>query len=424
MTCYISYINFTREWDVNSTTYQVWTDTPSHCWARLTNTPPRLVRKTTIIRGLRQMDHVGFKFSAYTDHEQIEPGDSLSHTFFLTPWSLCQSKYIYIWGSKAGEVCKSTSPSIRFHHPAARSPTFHPLTPIPLTIPGTNYNWADFDLSPWLGLNATGAIVRIHNTSPGVRPWGIRMKGSTDDRAGDMSGFNACWGIIGVDVAQKIQFYNVHLMPDKVELHLVGYTTPPTYLRTNAFPIATTIPNNTWTTIDLTTNLRKRSFGVIVEIDNPAKTTFNWGIRPTGSPDERIAPSYNYKNQFCAIVGCGEAKQIDCYRQSPSIQFFLQGEIGPDEGFIHKAYDITPTPLSDMTPLIPLPTGGLLEGYRDNPATTFHLTGYASGVLNFGFVEICAPAGGDVGIQMKDNPIFGLFSATSHIWALQNGLSP
>ncbi|MBA7655924.1 hypothetical protein ES703_63835 [subsurface metagenome] len=68
------------------------------------------------------MDDVRFCFDVYDDFEQDEDGDTLIHTFSLVDWPICVTKWLYLWGSRAGVVCVSTSVPLHFHRTAPLFP--------------------------------------------------------------------------------------------------------------------------------------------------------------------------------------------------------------------------------------------------------------------------------------------------------------
>ncbi len=68
------------------------------------------------------MDDVRFCFDVFDDFEQTEDGDTLIHTFSLVDWPICVTKWLYLWGSRAGVVCVSTSVPFHFHRTAPLFP--------------------------------------------------------------------------------------------------------------------------------------------------------------------------------------------------------------------------------------------------------------------------------------------------------------
>lgn len=56
------------------------------------------------------MGDVYYCFTAYQDIEQEEAGDTLTHTFIMSDWPACESRWFYLWGTIAGEASPSESP--------------------------------------------------------------------------------------------------------------------------------------------------------------------------------------------------------------------------------------------------------------------------------------------------------------------------
>jgi len=92
------------------------TDVPCHLYARVTAEVPRIHTKPMLRRGVAYSTDLRFCFVAYEDIEQLEPGDTTSHTFSKSSWPFCFTKYVYFWGYQDGEVCKSTSPFFMYHN--------------------------------------------------------------------------------------------------------------------------------------------------------------------------------------------------------------------------------------------------------------------------------------------------------------------
>lgn len=294
-----------------------------------------------------------------------------------------------------------------------------PLTPVKIADGGTNYDWTDIDLSVFgVPAGATGAIVHIHNISSGVRPWGVREKGSTDTNFGDMSGDAHCWGMIGIDANRKLQFKNLTAFPDKVEMYLVGYTKAGVAFFVNGVLSGLGLPNNSWQVLDLSASVPAGALGVIVEVFVNVSGTYNYGLRKNGSSDNRITPSLNKHNQFTAIIGCDTDRKIEIYKQVANVLFYLLGYITDGATFLLNATDITPVPVGSWADLAPLPGGGgVMQGYRVNVAQRFFLTGYESSGL-MGFVELIGSGGLTMGLRKKGDTLPAFHPVNDHIWGI------
>lgn len=94
----------------------VTTDIACHLFCRLTLEKPRIHIKTGIRRGYSFAEDLRFCFVVYDDNEQLEPGDTFTHTWFKPSWGYCITKYCYFWGYVSGEVAVSTSPPFSHHN--------------------------------------------------------------------------------------------------------------------------------------------------------------------------------------------------------------------------------------------------------------------------------------------------------------------
>ena len=93
------------------------TDVPCHLWARMTWTPPRRHTTPSYVRGLLLTGDVRFCFVVYEDNEQIEAGDTLTHTWIKDSWPICQTRWFYFVGSIDGAPVVSETCFFEFHYP-------------------------------------------------------------------------------------------------------------------------------------------------------------------------------------------------------------------------------------------------------------------------------------------------------------------
>ncbi|MBA7527947.1 hypothetical protein ES705_20129 [subsurface metagenome] len=116
MPCQIS----VRDIDFHSSTtgvrIRVTTDVPSHLFLRLSLKKPLVHMKPSIRRGVAFAEDVRFCFTVFEDNAQVEPGDTINHTWWKNNWPVCTTKWLYVWGSRAGEVCVSTTAPFKFHN--------------------------------------------------------------------------------------------------------------------------------------------------------------------------------------------------------------------------------------------------------------------------------------------------------------------
>jgi len=92
------------------------TDIPCHLWARNTAVPPVKHLRPVLRRGLQMHCDPDYCFVAYTDVEQLEPADTLIHSFVIIPWFAGITYWFYLHGQVAGQDSPSTSPEFPVTH--------------------------------------------------------------------------------------------------------------------------------------------------------------------------------------------------------------------------------------------------------------------------------------------------------------------
>lgn len=140
------------------------TDVPCHLYARMTTTKPikRKVgsrRRGTVIQG-----EVRYCFVVYEDNEQIESGDTLTHTWNKTPWPICETRWFYFIGSQGGAASVSETCIFSFHFQGVPSPTT--VFAYPNAIPSVSahaqgISWPACRVSPF----------QLLKVDYGVPPW-------------------------------------------------------------------------------------------------------------------------------------------------------------------------------------------------------------------------------------------------------------
>ncbi len=99
------------------------TNNPCHLTCYYTDKEPGSHRTSRNQRGLTLPWGVYYCFVAWQSVEQIEPGDTLTHTFEIPDWSYCQTKWLAFRGTVAGELSPSVSPIFQHHHPGVPLPS-------------------------------------------------------------------------------------------------------------------------------------------------------------------------------------------------------------------------------------------------------------------------------------------------------------
>lgn len=98
------------------------TDVVCSLTLRMTEKEARIHKQPILRRGLAVTEDIRFCFTVYTDTEQYEFGDTLSHTFYIPAWPPGQTRYFYFWGTVGGITSPSTSSIFSYTFPAAVQP--------------------------------------------------------------------------------------------------------------------------------------------------------------------------------------------------------------------------------------------------------------------------------------------------------------
>lgn len=100
------------------------TNNPCHLTCYISPYSPRKHRITAEKRGLPYIWYSYFCFVSYRPFEQLEAGDTLTHTFRISPWTKGQTLWFAIRGTIAGELAPSCSPLFEQRHPGMADFTF------------------------------------------------------------------------------------------------------------------------------------------------------------------------------------------------------------------------------------------------------------------------------------------------------------
>jgi len=239
------------------------------------------------------------------------------------------------------------------------------LTPSAIAMGNTVNTWIDMDVSASVPAGATGVVLHVRGAASSVRTFGVRKKGSTDDRTGLIqSNYSNAWTIVGVD---NDRVFQITRNANDTYLYLVGYTTDETSIFENSLEKVLGSAA-TWTDIDISADTgSNKAIGVIVEIKNTTSSSGNWGIRKKGSTDE-----YYYliiENGITwAFIGVDDNEVLELKVADVGIKAYVIGYFTKDVVFNTNGTDISLTQ-----------TGG----YYDLPALPSGATG--------GFIQVCGP---------------------------------
>jgi len=95
----------------------VYTNNPCHLWLRYTAVQWRKHITVKIERGAPIDKGARYCFVSYKDNEQLEEGDTLEHTFIKEPWTACETRWFYFFGTVGSINSPSESPIFSKHRP-------------------------------------------------------------------------------------------------------------------------------------------------------------------------------------------------------------------------------------------------------------------------------------------------------------------
>lgn len=253
-----------------------------------------------------------FCFTAYTDNEQEEAGDTTIHTFIKHNWPHCQTRYFYFIGTRFGLPSPSTTPVFEKHFNQAEAPPppehmdeLVSIEPQFYVFPGP-YVWTELDLSHIVHPDATGIIFSAINTDVGAERYlGLRAAGSAHDFISLQKRVNQTWGIIPLSADKKIDYWPGYM--GKEHFWVYGYTGPNVHFLEP--PVEITPPlNGVWTVKDLAA-LAPGAKAVILEAGAGIEMIFFLGARCNGSTDARTNGCYH----VWPIIKCDATQKIELY---------------------------------------------------------------------------------------------------------------
>ncbi|MBA7556280.1 hypothetical protein ES705_48980 [subsurface metagenome] len=90
----------------------------------------------------------------------------MEHTWWKKNWPVCTTKWLYVWGSRAGEVCVSTTAPFKYHNDG-----IEPLLPFQLLFlePWTEYIPGEIVFEPYF-IEYWGTLP-LHYGQYFLEPW-------------------------------------------------------------------------------------------------------------------------------------------------------------------------------------------------------------------------------------------------------------
>ncbi len=261
----------------------------------------------SIRRGVAFAEDVRFCFTVFEDNEQFESGDTLEHTWWKEAWPVCTTKWLYIWGKRAGETCVSTTAPFKYHNDGVEpvpAPDFmYQLNSIDPQFysfgGGSAPRTADLsrDVPPF----ATGAILQFKNPDPGTEhSFGCWKPGVTPTSIFDFTRDGTLWVVVGLDENRCFEYF--WELPGTVHAYLMGYTGTEVVFPDVPIDIAPTIAN-AYQTKDIGSIWPDAK---LIFTDLGSLNTWDryFSIRPHGSTKEVYAGGHR-KYPICGIPDNG-----------------------------------------------------------------------------------------------------------------------
>jgi len=218
--------------------------------------------------------------------------------------------------------------------------SFYPLTPQSLDLPSLD-SWQDMDVSDYVPVGATGVILHCDKAVGGTT-FGLRKRGSTDDRKGILANWGHTWAMVGLDEYRTFQTYISNT--NGLHFYLIGYTGTGVIFFNEAIDKTIDV-KEVWTDIDLSAEC-PNALGIIVELKEGISDEY--ALRGKGfTYDPPAALSLGDNDEKWQIVGCdqsgGNAQIIQGWEGWESgVGIFIVGYITKGATFKTVPPDITP----------------------------------------------------------------------------------
>lgn len=160
---YITGISYSDQ--LNHVIITTTTDRACHLWCRVTSIEPEKHIIPVNRRGAPVNSTIDQCFVAFTDIEQNEAGDTLTHTFNVPDWPPCETRYFYFWGYIALALCPSASPIYSHHNvgPPPISERCMAQGPYPGTIGSYRCYYYSSCFQPQVSYNITSCDITYGN---------------------------------------------------------------------------------------------------------------------------------------------------------------------------------------------------------------------------------------------------------------------
>lgn len=269
------------------------TDIPVHLYMRWTTEEPLKHPQAEYRRGILVPIGTRYCFVAWEENEQLEPGDTLIHTFLKDNWPVCQTRWFYFIGTKQAEEQPSASPIFVYHRGEPpygwHMDTFNSIEP-QLISGGAAGAWTERDASKYVHPDATGIILQLINRDPGVDNYvGVRAKGSTLQHTAVMRRNSQTWAICGLDADKRFETYLAN--PGWQDFWVMGFTGRNVHFFVDPVDYLPAVAG-VYTDCDIHA-IAPQAVAAIFSMGAATTTARNTSIRKKGSTDDRYWPTFH-----------------------------------------------------------------------------------------------------------------------------------
>jgi hypothetical protein len=176
--------------------------------------------------------------------------------------------------------------------------------------------WTDLDLSSELPAGSVAAIFQIENVNASAaKSWGLRKKGSSDERYSNVTNTFQMFFIIGVDTNRKCQF---KIETVDINFYLVGYLSLGAS-ETNGVDRSI---GSTGSYVDITeSNAPSDATGAFGE--TASSGDYSWAVRKNGSSGDFYRKLSQYKSGI--FVGLDSSKKWEGKIENTGLDFYTLG---------------------------------------------------------------------------------------------------
>ncbi len=250
----------------------------------------------------------------------------------------------------------------------------------------TTGSWQDIDLSSYVPVGTTGAVVELVNTGTSSS-YSAVVRGKQDTRDymsntayEEFEGETHRWQIVEVDSNRFIQGYIENTGHD---FKLVGYThgPDPSYFVT---PPDITPASGAWTPVDVSGYVDADARGVILFISSIFASDADYAIREVSSSFSATNWELEEYGNTVYLVGIDGSDQFDAYIQNSSVKIYLVGQTKTSVVYVDDIA-VSDPPLGSWQELdaddyaIPAPAEGLIFRVVNTDITNDRMLGLRHG---------------------------------------------